>query len=393
MPEVLVAGAGIFGVTTALELADRGHRVTLLDRGPTPHPEASSTDVSKIVRLDYGSDLFYHRLAERSLDGWERWEAESHLNAYRPGGFLVLSSEPMRPGGFEYESRRVLQGHGYEPETLDAEALSRRYPAWNPSRYREAYLSPRGGWVDSAAVVRHLFRQCVTRGVQFARVGCSRLLMEGSRVVGLRTELPDRDLRADVVVVCLGAWTPTLVPWLSDVLRPVAQPVVHVRPENPAAFRGDGFPPFAADISTRGWYGFPALPDGRLKIGHHGPGHVVDPRRRGEVGEEHLRRVRDFLSESIPALANAPFVETRVCLYCDSVDGDFFIGPDPDHPGLVVAGGGSGHAFKFAPMLGGLVADAVQGRDNPWLERFAWRTGGHRRVEQARSSTAEGARS
>jgi len=66
-------------------------------------------------------------------------------------------------------------------------------------------------------------------------------------------------------------------------------------------------------------------------------------------------------------------VFTRRCLYCDTLDEHFWIDRHPEREGLVVAAGGSGHGFKFAPILGGLVADALEGRENPWLPRFRWR--------------------
>ncbi len=72
-PSVIVVGAGVFGVTAAIELRRRGHTVELLDTGPVPRPAASSTDISKAVRTDYGSDGFYTDLASRALAGWHEW--------------------------------------------------------------------------------------------------------------------------------------------------------------------------------------------------------------------------------------------------------------------------------------------------------------------------------
>jgi glycine/D-amino acid oxidase-like deaminating enzyme len=83
--------------------------------------------------------------------------------------------------------------------------------------------------------------------------------------------------------------------------------------------------------------------------------------------------LREFLSRTFPALMDAPIVYTRICLYCDTHDGHFWIAPDPDRPGLIVATGDNGHGFKFAPVLGEIIADAIEGRDNPLLQKFRWR--------------------
>jgi sarcosine oxidase / L-pipecolate oxidase len=103
------------------------------------------------------------------------------------------------------------------------------------------------------------------------------------------------------------------------------------------------------------------------------------------AGEE--ERFRAFLRESFPGLASAPVAATRICLYCDTFDGNFWIARDPERPRLVVAAGDSGHAFKFTPVLGELIADAVECRENPWLGRFAWREPAAAGREGARAGT------
>ena len=99
--DIVVVGAGVFGTVAALELRARGYGVTLLDPGPLPHEAAASTDVSKMIRMDYGSDVFYHELAEAALEGWDRWNAEWPRPLYHETGFLILSRGRMVEGGFE----------------------------------------------------------------------------------------------------------------------------------------------------------------------------------------------------------------------------------------------------------------------------------------------------
>jgi glycine/D-amino acid oxidase-like deaminating enzyme len=202
-------------------------------------------------------------------------------------------------------------------------------------------------------------------------------------VTGIVTAKGERE-HGDVVLVAAGAWTPSLVPDLTDTMWSVAQPVFHLKPDDPSAWRPPRFTVWAADIATTGWYGFPANAAGIVKIANHGPGRRVHPdaaRVTRPADEDHLRK---FLRESIPALAASPLAMSKTCLYCDSFDGDFFIGRDPNHPGLAVAAGDSGHGFKFAPVLGDVIADAIEERSSRFTSRFAWRTRDGRKAENAR---------
>src|SRR6266478_1997237 len=110
---ILAIGAGVFGLSSAVELARRGHSVTLMDPGPIPHPRAASTDISKAVRMDYGSDELYMSLMEEAFEIWDQWNRERTQALYHEDGFLVLSPAEMRPGSFEYESFQMLQKRGH----------------------------------------------------------------------------------------------------------------------------------------------------------------------------------------------------------------------------------------------------------------------------------------
>ncbi|MBA3396744.1 MAG: FAD-dependent oxidoreductase [Deltaproteobacteria bacterium] len=181
----IVVGSGVFGLTAALEFRARGHLVTLCDPGPVPHPLAESTDISKIVRLDYGADADYAALGEVALGGWRRRNADAPL--FHGTGVAVAN---------------------------DAERVT--------------------------------------------------------------TDAQERALRA-------------------------------------------------------------------------------------------------FVDASLPALADAPIVHRRLCVYGDTADGHFWIARHPTRENLVVATGGSGHGFKFAPALGALIADIALGEPHPLAAKFRWR--------------------
>jgi glycine/D-amino acid oxidase-like deaminating enzyme len=354
---VLIVGAGIFGLTAARSLLDRGHEVRVLDGGPVPHPLAESNDLSKIVRIEYGADEEYMALAEHCLEGWRRWGEDFHET-----GVAFLTRAPMAPGGFENDSYRLLLKRGHRPERLDVHAIARRFPAFRPGVFVDGFYHATGGWVAAANVVTRL-----ASGISVSRnLRVERLLLEKERVVGVETVAGDA-IRADMVVLTVGAWIDDLVPWLEGCFRPVGQPVFHLAPPAPPAL-----PVFGADIAKTGWYGFPHT-EGVIKIANHGLGRAIHPDGSRDLTIDEEASLRGFLAGHIPSLAEAPIVQRRLCVYCDTVDEHFWIAPDPDHPGLVIATGGSGHAFKFAPILGKLISGAVLGEPVP--PRFRWRPG------------------
>lgn len=364
---VLVIGGGIFGVTAACELRRRGCAVTLVDPGPLPHPLAESTDISKIVRCDYGADEDYTALGERALDGWRRWNADWPTPRFHETGVAFLTRAPMQPGSFEHDSFAVLARRGHHVERLDAAAIAARLPAYRPGAYLDGYLHREGGWAESAAVVADLLAQATAAGVT---VQGDRPVL---RLVDTGAITADGLLPADAIAVCAGAWTPELVPELASQLRAVGQPVFHLRPADPALFAAERFPVFGADIARTGYYGFPARPDGVVKIANHGAGVPMLPGAARHVTADHEAALRAFLHDTFPTLAGAPIVARRLCVYGDTRDADFWIARHPDRPGLTVAAGGSGHAFKFAPVLGPLIADTVLGQPHPLAARFRWR--------------------
>jgi len=127
---VRIAGAGAMGVAAAQELAARGYDVTITDPGPLPRPEAASTDISKIVRMDYGADVLYTEMMEGAIPRWRAWSARWGGGLFHEDGFLLLSRAKLTEGTFEGDSLRTLERRGHRVERLDAEAIARRFPAW-----------------------------------------------------------------------------------------------------------------------------------------------------------------------------------------------------------------------------------------------------------------------
>ncbi len=385
---VLVIGAGIFGLTAALELQKRGHQVTVADPGPVPHPLATSNDLSRMVRADYGSDGLYSTLCADAIEGWRRWNTAWGRDLFPEDGMLLLTSAPMLAGEYEQDSYDMLTGRGFPVERLAPGDLARRFPRWNSEYYVDGYFSPTAGWAEAGEIIASLVKDVAEAGVSVVTgFKAARLLQDGDRVSGAAVS-DGAELRADWVVVAAGVWTTVLLPELADRMWPVGQPVFYFRPEDPESYRPPLFPPWAADVPRSGWYGFPANDEGVVEMANHGPGRRVHPDAERVILAEEEVLCRSLLAQSLPSLATASLSDSKMCLYCDTWDGDFWIARDPERQGLVVAAGGSGHGFKFGPVLGGVIADALEGTENPYSVRFAWAALGEFQKDDMRDTGA-----
>jgi glycine/D-amino acid oxidase-like deaminating enzyme len=271
---------------------------------------------------------------------------------------------------------------------MNSAQLWKRFPAWNPNLFQDGILEIEAGYAKSGRAVATLVRYAESVGVELRSNSRFVRLDEGhDRVKGVVTRdgeqgrsggasknSPETKIAGDHVVMAVGAWTPYLLPFTKKFFRASGQPVFHLKPQQPDLFAPERFPVFGADITATGYYGFPLNRDGIVKIANHGPGREMSPESpERAVTPEDEQQLRTFLSWAFPALVQAPIVYTRVCMYCETHDGNFWIARDPGREGLVIAAGDCGHGFKFAPVLGEIIADVVEQKPNPISKKFRWR--------------------
>ena len=388
--DFLIIGAGVFGITAAVALLKRKYTVGILNPGPIPHPLAASTDISKVVRMEYGADREYMDMVSECIDGWHAWNEQFDDTLYHETGFLMLCRQPIDAGlnRFESASYENLLLKGYRPERLDSAALRARFPAFNPDVYPEAFFNPKAGFAESGRVVGALAGYAAQLGADIYQSQTAASFVEsGGRVTGVRSR-EGAYFEAGHTVVCAGVHTPYLLREILPSMRITGHPVFHLKPSRPELFEAPFFSVFTADISNSGWYGFPLHPrEGVVKIANHGVGVELHPELDERVvTDQDVLQFRQFLRESLPALANDPIVFTRRCLYNDTLDGHFWIDRHPTLNGLSVAAGGSGHALKMAPVLGDMIAAVAEGGAHKWSARHRWRSLGSdtKQVEEAR---------
>ncbi len=388
--DVLVIGGGIYGITAAVELAQRKFSVGLINPDTIPHHMAASTDVTKAVRMEYGSDKEYFRMVEIALEKWHSWNDFFNEKLYHEVGFLMLCKDSIESEKhtFEKYSYQNLLEAGYAPDRLDANAISKRFPAVNTAEYVDANFNSKAGYADSALTVQKLADYARSLGVVIHE-GQTAVDFEVSngRLTAVKTK-EGTTFQCGHALVAAGAHTPTLLPELQPYMRSTGHPVFWLKPKDPVNFIPPHFSVFTADISNSGWYGFPFLhKQGIVKIAKHSNGRLVHPENDDrQITDVEVADMRSFVKMTFPELVNAPLVFSRRCLYIDTLDGHFWIDNHPDIKGLAVSTGGSGHGLKMAPLLGAMAADVLEGKSHMFSERYRWRhlSSDTSQVEEAR---------
>ena len=375
--DILMVGAGIFGLTAAIEMAKRNYKVGLINPNSIPHHLAASTDISKAVRMEYGSDQLYFRMAEKSIKRWLEWNDLLGTRLYHQVGFLMLAKDRITSGSqaFEKSSYDKLKESGYEPQLLEGEDLKNKIPSINPTTYAQGSYNPIGGYVESSKAIEHLAKYAISLGVDIHQnQTADQLVIQNHMLTGVKTK-EGRFFRCGHAHIAAGAQTPLLVPDLAPYIKATGHPVFWVRPKDPELFRPKNFMVFTADISNSGWYGFPYNEAyGVVKVAKHSNGQELDPLlddRR--VTDEETSELRTFLEQGFFGLSDAPLVFTRKCLYTDTLDGHYWIDNHPEIKALSVGTGGCGHGLKMAPVLGEIQADMIEGKPNVFASRFRWR--------------------
>jgi glycine/D-amino acid oxidase-like deaminating enzyme len=376
--DFLIVGAGIFGITTAIELAKQKYQVAIINPDSIPHPRAASTDISKVVRMEYGVDREYADMAEASIQGWKEWNDLFNDTLYHEVGLLMASKTPLleQKGGYIWDSYQVMLQKGYQPDHLIGTAITDRFPSWDINTYPEAIFNPNAGYAEAGRAVGVLADYAKQLGVDvFEQQTAATFVKNNNQIEGLKTK-EGLEFKCGHVIVCAGAHTPYLLPELQPVMQATGHAVFHILLQEPLRYSPPQFSVFMADVSNTGWYGFPFhVLEGVLKVGHHGIGLPLHPDVDDRlISAEEVAQFRIFLAETFPDLAKAPITYTRRCLYTDTKDGHFWIDQHPEIKGLTIGTGGSGHGFKMGPELGKMIAATALGQAHHYSDRYKWRS-------------------
>lgn len=372
---IVVVGAGAFGGWTALNLLRKGASVTLVDAWGPGNSRASSGGETRVIRAVYGASQIYVKWAARSLQLWRENEKTFGRQYFFPIGAMWMVHENDQ---YETPAMPLLTEAGLEFEKLTTSEAARRYPQINFDGVSWVLLEKQAGYLLARQSCQAVLRSFLKEGGEYRTAQ----IRPGAVVSGKMESVLFGDgtkMIADQYVFACGPWLAQLFPSVhSGMIQPTRQEIYFFGvPAGDTRFTDDSLPVWV-DHGERLIYGIPGNEYRGFKIGDDTHGPVFDP-TRGErtPTPEGIRAMRDFLAQRFPALKDAPVVETRVCQYENSPDGNFIIDRHPDAANVWIVGGGSGHGFKHGPALGEYTAALVseEAQPNPifQLSRFAER--------------------
>jgi sarcosine oxidase len=363
---VLVVGAGAFGSWTARWLLRRGASVTLVDQYGAGNSLASSGDESRVTRSAHGADAHYPVWQRRALDQWLSLDPALFLRT----GVLWLAH---REDGFEADSLRTLQSLRIPAERLEPDDLRERVPQIRTDDVAWALHEPEAGVLLARRAVAAVAGAVADEGGE-VNIGIA-------RVDGDEVSVDGRPVRPDAVVFAAGPWLTKLlgaVPGL-DLAVPRQEVIFFGTPPGDARFDVGVMPTWVEYDAA--FYGLPSIEGRGAKVAPDWPGPIVDPdTQERRLSDERIDASRAYLRRRLPDLADQPVIEGRVCQYEVTPDTHFAIGRHPTMPSAWIVGGGSGHGFKHAPVVGEYVSALVIGLDPgeiaPPDDRFALRPRG-----------------
>ncbi|KAK4504457.1 hypothetical protein PRZ48_005373 [Zasmidium cellare] len=351
-PKILIIGAGVFGLSTALHLARRGYtNIHLFDSqdyvSNAYHSSASaSCDENKIIRASYGDSVLYRDLAFEAIDEWEKWNGESGRKLWDRCGLLRIGQELSEGEGrtqanlrgvSDAGDRRRAEGDGVLRAKLD--------PLGRVARGLEVdgYFDGSAGFVMASEACEFALHLCRKAGVQTLfglGNGVVSLIKTENKVTGILTA-DGTSHPSDLVIVACGGWTPSFLPETEDLIETTAGSIITFRlpihrQDLWGKFAPKNFPVWCWNMSSydrekrrvAGIFGFPRTSEGVVKLCFTGAQWtdythrsqesdrlISFPRTEtdGKIPEEAMLALRSFCAENLPELLDLEPEQCRLC--------------------------------------------------------------------------------
>jgi sarcosine oxidase len=354
--DAIILGLGAMGSAAAQQLAHRGRRVLGIDQFTPPHDKGSSHGGSRIIRQAYFEGPDYIPLVLRAYELWHELERESGTQLIHTTGGLVLG---RRDGELVSRTIAAAGRHNIATDVLEPADLARRFPAFNPHPEDLGVFERLAGYLIPEDCIRAQLKSASQAGAELHFE--EEVLSWSAQPEHVEVRTTRGEYEGKHLVITAGPWADeTLGSRLP--LRVTRQITAWIQPAGDIEpFLPERFPIFIADDPEGGYaaYGFPAIDGaaGGIKVAIHGSNLECTPRTVDRsVHKTDVAQIIAALKGRIPGI-NGELIRAKTCLYTMTPDEHFIIGPHPQEPSCTVACGFSGHGFKFAPVVGEVLAD------------------------------------
>jgi sarcosine oxidase len=364
--DVIVIGLGGMGSAAAYQLAKRGQRVLGLEQYTAPHNRGSSHGKSRIIRQAYFEHPDYVPLLMRAYELWQQIEQDSQYPLlHLTGGLMLgLADSPTITG-----SLRSAQTHGLAHEVLTAAEIHQRFPVLHPSPETIGLYEDQAGYVCPEVSIQAYLKCATQLGAELHFE--EPVLDWQADSAGVKVTTAEGDYWADKLVITPGAWASQL--FKLDLSLVVERQVLYWFEPTQQLSEFEQLPIYIWETENGVYfYGFPTQGTNQgIKVALLDHGQVCTPETIDrQVHDYEIAKMRMYLAQYIPAL-NGRCLEAITCMYTNTFDGHFAIGLHPKYPQVTLASPCSGHGFKFASVMGEVLADlAIQGKTRHGLGLF-----------------------
>ncbi len=358
----IILGLGGMGSAALYHLARAGWKVLGLEQFGTGHDKGSSHGHSRIIREVYYNHPSYVPFVQRAMTLWQELQASSGLPLLHITGGLDISPAG---GTFVQGALRACRAHGLDHEYLDAAAVNARFPAYNlPADYAAVYSPHAGILVPELCIQAHI-KMAQADGADIA---------ENTRVTAINstdkgvtvTTAAGEQFHAQQLVITAGAWLGKILPVLDEYARPERQVVAWYEPADKAAFSQERFPIFilCTEDDSEEWYGFPSFGDDPPKFARFvKSGHAIDPDHLDRTCHPEDAALINELTQTYFAVPMDGPVRMNACMFTFTPDKHFILGRHPEDSNIYIAGGFSGHGYKFCSAVGEIIAQELAGEE------------------------------
>ncbi|MBX2940847.1 MAG: FAD-dependent oxidoreductase [Cyclobacteriaceae bacterium] len=357
---VTIVGAGAFGGWSALYLLRAGYKVTLIDAWGAGNSRSSSGDETRVIRSTYGDNEFYFDLNVRALSLWKEHQAAWKKQLFFNTGVIWFRYREKSP--LVDDSVPFAKKHNMEYEYLSVKDIQKKCPMVYTGNLTHAWFDPYGGYLKARESAQAVLEAYIIEGGNFIQAYVTPGEVKSGQLQSI-TLSNGSTLKSDAYLFACGSWLGQLFPEvLGHVITCTKQEVFYFGVPKEYASQYDQMPAWIDLDGKYFYYGIPGNANRGFKIGVDFRGEKFDPTSGERISNPQvLANARKFIEMRFPGLKGAPVVESRVCPYENSPDGNFIFEAHPEANNLWFLGGGSGHGFKHGPALGELVAKSFVG--------------------------------